>query len=292
MLEKNFSAGIKMIAVGTDFDMSAKAVELAKKYENIWAAVGLHPNDNLPSRCRYCLFVETRALGLSRSFGHQTETIPKSDKCCCEDDLDLYRELLKEPKVVAVGEIGLDYYRTNGEEMIAKQKDRFIKFLELARETDKPLILHCRDAYTDMLEMLDAAATLFSGSAVRGVVHSFTSNWQMAEKFIERGFLIGLNGIVTFPPSRPPTSKISEGHSKASEGRSTEQYDEVVKKIPLDKLLLETDAPYLAPVPYRGKRNESIYLKFIAEKIAKIKGETIEKIAGQTAKNTEELFGL
>src|SRR3989344_2087207 len=121
---------------------------------------------------------------------------------------------------------------------------------------------------SDMLEMLDAAATLFSGSAVRGVVHSFTSSWETAEKFLERGFLIGLNGIITF----------------------TEQYDEVIKNVPLDKLLLETDAPYLAPVPYRGKRNVSIYLKFVAEKISKIKGESIEKIAEQTAENTAKLF--
>jgi len=236
MIKRTLDEGIKMIAVGTDFEMSAKAVGLAKGYEGIWAAVGLHPNDNL----------------------HE------------EVDIEKYRELLKEKKVVAIGEIGLDYYRTTGEELIAKQKDRFIKFLELARETNKPMILHCRDAYTDMLEMLDAAATLFSGSAVRGVVHSFTSSWETAEKFLERGFLIGLNGIITF----------------------TEQYDEVIKNVPLDKLLLETDAPYLAPVPYRGKRNESLYLKFIAEKISKIKGETVQKIAEQTKKNTEELFGL
>ncbi|MBI2057927.1 MAG: TatD family hydrolase, partial [Candidatus Yanofskybacteria bacterium] len=154
MIKRTLDNGVKMIAVGTDFEMSVKAVELAKKYDHvklpngshvvggIWAAVGLHPNDNL----------------------HE------------EVDIEKYRELLKEKKVVAIGEIGLDYYRTTGEELIAKQKDRFIKFLELARETNKPLILHCRDAYMDMLEMLDAAATLFSGSAVRGVVHSFTSN--------------------------------------------------------------------------------------------------------------------
>jgi len=259
MIKRTIDDGVKMIAVGTDFEMSAKAVELAKRYEGIWAAVGLHPNDNLPSRCRRCLSLWEQVperIGLTEC-QHQHG-----------DGLDLYKKLASDPKVVAIGEIGLDYYRTTGEELIAKQKDRFIKFLELARETNKPLILHCRDAYTDMLEMLDAAATLFSGSAVRGVVHSFTSSWETAEKFLERGFLIGLNGIITF----------------------TEQYDEVVKNIPLDKLLLETDAPYLSPAPYRGKRNESIYLNFIAEKIAKIKGETVEKIAEQTSKNTERLF--
>lgn len=236
MLKRNLSVGTKMIAVGTDFEMSVKAIELAQKYENIWAAVGLHPNDNL----------------------HE------------ELDLEKYRVLLNEPKVVAIGEIGLDYYRTTGDEMIAKQKDRFIKFLELARETDKSLIVHCRDAYTDMLEMLSSAETLFGAATLKGVVHSFTSTWKMAQKFIEQGFLIGLNGIVTF----------------------TDQHNELIKNIPLDKLLLETDAPYLAPVPHRGKRNESIYLNFIAEKIAKIKGESVKKIAEETSKNTKKLFEL
>ncbi len=236
MIKRTLDGGIKMICVGTDFEMSAKAVELAKRYDGIWATIGLHPNDNL----------------------HEEVVIEK------------YRELLKEKEVIAIGEIGLDYYRTTGEDMIAKQKDRFIKFLELARETKKPMILHCRDAYTDMLEMLSSAETLFGGASLKGVVHSFTSTWGVAQKFLEQGFLIGLNGIITF----------------------TDQHNELIKSIPLDKLLLETDAPYLAPVPYRGKRNESVYLKFIAEKIAKIKGETVEKIAEQTTKNACNLFGV
>lgn len=236
MLKRSFNLGIGMIAVGTDFEMSVKAIELAKKYDSIWATVGLHPNDNL----------------------HE------------ELDIEKYRKLLKEPKVVAIGEMGLDYYRTVGGDLIAKQKDRFIKFLELARESNNPLILHCRDAYTDMLEMLSSAETLFGAATLKGVVHSFTSSWEMAQKFIEQGFLIGLNGIITF----------------------TDQHDKLIKNIPLDKLLLETDAPYLAPVPYRGKRNESVYLEFIAKKIAELRDETVEKIAEQTRKNTEDLFGL
>lgn len=247
MLKRAFDAGVEMICVGTDFEMSGRAAGLAKKHEgpptaegygraSIWASAGLHPNDSL----------------------HE------------ELDLEKYRSLLLEPKVVAIGEVGLDYYRTTGEELIAKQKDRFIKFLELARETGKPLILHCRDAYTDMLEMLSSAETLFGGAALSGVVHSFTSTWEVAQKFIEQGFYIGLNGIITF----------------------TDQYDEVIKNIPLDKLLLETDAPYLAPVPHRGKRNEPAYIKFVAEKIARLRGEELELIAQKTAENTKRLFGL
>ncbi len=241
-----------MICVGTDFEMSEKAVELAKRYDGIWAAIGLHPND---------------PFGKTQGRPEQSRT---DDNLHEEVNLEKYRELLSEKKVIAIGEIGLDYYRTTGEDLIAKQKDRFIKFLELARESGKPLILHCRDAYADMLEMLSSAETLFGAASLKGVVHSFTSTWEVAQKFMEQGFLIGLNGIITF----------------------TDQHNELIKNIPLDKLLLETDAPYLSPVPHRGKRNESIYLEFIAKKIAELRGETVEKIAEQTSKNTEELFGL
>lgn len=235
-MERTLRGGVKMICVGTDLEMSQKAVKLAEEYEGVWASVGLHPNDNLHN-----------AL-----------------------DPEPYRVLLKHPKVVAVGEVGLDYYRTTEAELIAKQKDRFIKFLELARETGKPLILHCREAYTDMLEMLGAAEMLFSGAAVRGVLHSFTSTWEVAQKFLDLGFYIGLNGIVTF----------------------TDQYNETAQNIPLERLLLETDAPYLSPVPYRGQRNEPGYVKFVAETIAQLRGEAVEKVAEQTTKNAKDLFNL
>lgn len=254
VIKRTLLSEVEMICVGTDFEMSAKAVELARKYDGIWASVGLHPNDNLhPVKS-----VEGGAA--ERQFNRVNEEL----------DLEKYRSLLTEPKVVAIGEVGLDYYRTTGEELIVKQKDRFIKFLELARETDKPLILHCRDAYTDMLEMLSSAETLFGGSALRGVLHSFTSTWEVAQKFIEQGFYIGLNGIITF----------------------TKQYDETVKNIPLDKLLLETDAPYLAPVPHRGKRNEPGYVEFVAKKIAQVRGERVELVAQKTRENAKMLFRL
>lgn len=236
MIWRSLDAGIRMIAVGTDYEMSAKAVVLANQYEGIWASVGLHPNDNLQEKL----------------------------------DLDLYRKLAQDPKVIAVGEVGLDFYRTTGEENLAFQKERLVKFLELAAEIGKPLIMHCREAYTEMLEMLDGAAKLFGADKIKGVVHSFTSTWETAQKFLERGFYLGFNGIITF----------------------TDQYNETVKNIPLDKLLLETDAPYLSPIPHRGQRNESSYLKFVAEKIAQLRNETIEKVTEKTTPNTKELFGI
>ena len=236
MIRRSLGAGIEMICVGTDYEMSAKAVVLANQYEGIWASVGLHPNDNLHEKL----------------------------------DLNLYRKLLEDPKVIAIGEVGLDFYRTAGEENLTFQKERFIKFLELAAETGKPLIMHCREAYTEMLEVLDGASALFGADKIKGVIHSFTSTWKMAQKFLERGFYLGFNGIITF----------------------TDQYHETVKNIPLDKLFLETDAPYLSPVPHRGQRNESSYLKFVAEKIAEIRSVSIEEIAKQTTQNPKELFGI
>src|SRR3989338_7577283 len=226
MIRRALDGGIQMICVGTDYEMSAKAVVLANQYEGIWASAGLHPNDNLEEKL----------------------------------DLDLYRKLLEDPKAIAIGEVGLDFYRTTGEENLAFQKQRLVKFLELAGETGKPLIMHCREAYTEILEMLDGAAALFGADKIKGVIHSFTSTWETAQKFLERGFYLGFNGIITF----------------------TEQYNETVKNIPLKKLLLETDAPYLSPVPHRGKRNESSYLNFVAEKIAEIRGVSSEEVLGQT----------
>lgn len=236
MIRRSLDAGIQMICVGTDYEMSAKAVVLSNQHDGIWASVGLHPNDNLEEKL----------------------------------DLDLYRKLADDPKVIAIGEVGLDFYRTTGEENLAFQKERLVKFLELAAETGKPLILHCREAYTEMLEMLDGAAVLFGAEKIRGVIHSFTSTWETAQKFLERGFYLGFNGIISF----------------------TDQYNETVKNIPLDKLLLETDAPYLSPVPHRGQRNESSYLNFVAEKIAELRNISVEEIAKQTTGNTIKLFRI
>ena len=236
MIRRSLDGEIQMICVGTDYEMSAKAVVLANQYEGIWASAGLHPNDNLEEKL----------------------------------DLDLYRKLLEDPKAIAIGEVGLDFYRTTGEENLAFQKQRLVKFLELAGETGKPLIMHCREAYTEILEMLDGAAALFGADKIKGVIHSFTSTWETAQKFLERGFYLGFNGIITF----------------------TEQYNETVKNIPLKKLLLETDAPYLSPVPHRGQRNESSYLNFIAKKITELRNISAEEVAKVTTENCKKLFNL
>lgn len=230
--------GVKMICVGTDLEMSKKAIELADKYEGVWATVGLHPNDNLNE----------------------------------EFDEVAYEELLRQNKVVALGEIGLDYYRTEKPEDQGQQKERFIKQLELAKRVGKPLILHCRDskvgsssrAYPDMIDILK------NGYAnLGGVVHSYTGSLDEAKQFLDLGFYLGFNGIITF----------------------ARQYDEIVRYAPLDRILLETDAPYLTPEPYRGQRNEPAYVVEVAKKIAELKNISMEEVADQTTKNTQKLFG-
>lgn len=250
-------AGISMICVGTDLETSKQAIELAQKTEspsssegfgraNIWASVGLHPNDNLNEKFNSMI----------------------------------YHTLLREPKVIAFGEIGLDYYRTEKPEDQKFQKERFIQQLELAKELKKPLILHCRDlpagrqvaisgstgpAYYDMIEILNR------GYATNGgVTHSFTGNAEEAKQFLKLGLHFGFNGIITF----------------------AREYDEVIRAMPLEKILLETDAPYLTPEPYRGKRNEPSYVIEVAKKLAEIKNESLEKVIEQTTENCKKLFGL
>lgn len=239
MIKRVLDAGIQMICVGTDLEMSKKAIELAHKYEGIWATVGLHPNDNLDE----------------------------------EFDEKSYEELLKRDKVVAMGEIGLDYYRTVEPEDQKFQKNRFITQLELADKISKPIILHCRDsragstgmAYPQMIDILKNGYTKNGG-----VVHSYTGSLDEAKQFLNLGLCLGFNGIITF----------------------ARQYDEIVKYVPLDRILLETDAPYLTPEPYRGQRNEPLYIIEVAKKIAEFKNISVEKVSEQTTKNAEKLFSL
>lgn len=244
IIKNAFENGVKIICVGTDLEMSRKAIKLATDYENIWASVGLHPNDNLGE----------------------------------EYDQAVYRELAGHERVVAIGEIGLDYYRTAEPDKIKIQQKRFEKQLELAENLDKPLILHCRDgtrsAHEDMFALLKNIKT-------RGVIHSFTSSWQNAKRYIDMGFCIGFNGIITFPPS-----------PKASAGHGTRDYDETIKNMPLEFLLLETDAPYLTPIPHRGKRNEPAFVKLVAEKIAELRNIGYQEVEEATDINAKNLFGL
>jgi len=234
MLERALKGGVFLLCVGTDLKTSQQAIELAQKYERIWAAAGLHPTD------------VNNELGIMN-----------------------YEELINKDKIVAIGEVGLDYYRIKNSESQIKQREIFEKFLDLAIKYDKPVILHCREAHQDMLKILNSRFVI-PNSNLQGVIHSFTGTVEEAGKYMDLGFCLGFNGIITF----------------------TNQYDESVRYAPLEKILLETDAPFLAPVPFRGKRNEPLYVKQVAEKIAELKGLGYNQVAEKTFENTKELFGI
>lgn len=238
-----------VINVGTQIDTSQSAIRLAHQYrEGVYAIIGLHPIHTGKS------FHDKKELGEGeKEFTSRGEIFDKK----------IYRELLADSKVVAVGECGLDYYHL-GEDSLEKQKKAFIEQIELANETGKPLMLHIRDAYADTLKILKEHAK------VKGIVHFFTGNLEEAKGFLDFGFRLSFSGVLTF----------------------TSDYDEVVKNTPLDMILTDTDSPYVAPVPHRGKRNEPIYVKEIVKKIAEIKNLPEEEVAKAIVNNARKLFAI
>jgi len=239
-----------MINVGTQTGTSQAALDLSQKYETgVYAAIGLHP-------------VHTYQQMLDEEESHFKSRAESFDGV-------VYEAMISE-KVVAVGECGLDYFRLppEGQEaVISKQKAEFVKQLHFAKKHGLPVIIHCRDAYEDLIEILKNE---YSGG--QGVAHSFTDSWDTAKKFLDIGFYIALNGILTFDKS----GKLAE----------------VVQNTPMDRLLTETDAPYLTPPPYRGKRNEPSYVQYVAAKIAEIKKMSMEEAGDQTFENAVRLFKI
>ena len=178
-------------------------------------------------------------------------------------DFDVYKKLGESEKVIAIGECGLDYYRVD-ESTKEIQFEALIGQIQLANELNKPLMLHIRDAYDD------AIALIKSHAKVQGDVHFFAGDWGVAKRFLDLGFTLSFTGVVTF----------------------THDYDEVIKNTPLDMLLSETDAPYITPVPFRGKRNESMHIPLIVQKIAQIRGEDESLVREQLFENAERVFGM
>ena len=236
-----------MINVGTQFDTSKAAVELAYRYPDLaWATIGLHPIHTSKS------FHDKNELGSeNKGFMSRGEVF----------DYDYYLELGKDPKVVGIGECGLDYYRLT-DDTKKKQQEVFVQQIALAKELKKPLMIHCRDAYDDLLAMLD--------SNVRGDVHFFAGDWNIAKQFLDLDFTLSFTGVITF----------------------ADQYDEVVKKTPLDMILAETDSPYVSPAPLRGKRNEPVNVKYVVQRIAEIKNLHVEEVQQAMIKNAKRVFGI
>jgi len=234
VLKRAEDAGIsRMVVVGFDQRTNRRAIELAEAHSGIYASVGWHPVD---------------AIDLT------------------EELWDEVVQLASHPKVVAIGECGLDYYWDKSPKDI--QRTVFQRQIELAKQVGKPLIIHTRDSIADTYTVLKESGS----EQVGGVMHCFSGSKEMAKEFLKLNFKIGLGGPVTFKNGRKP--------------------QEVAEAVPLESLLIETDAPYLAPHPHRGKRNEPSYVSLVAEKIAEIKGLSYEEVCQITTQNGLELFNI
>lgn len=242
VIERALKNNVWLVNVGSQASTSKRAVKMAQNYqEGVYAAVGLHPSH-----------LEDESF-----------------------DEKFYLELAKNVKVVAIGECGLDYFRSPSEAEITKQKEIFIKQIELARELNKPLILHCRpsigiqDAYEDAIGIIENCKWKIK-NCENGVAHFFSGSKEIAQKFLDLGFYISFAGPITFAP----------------------EYKKIVEFIPINKILIETDAPFAAPTPHRGRRNEPAYVEFVARQIAEWKNLNFEKIAEQTIRNAIKLFNI
>ncbi len=250
IFERMAEQGVGAITIGTDLESSKKAVRIAEQNENIWACIGVHPD-----------ITPQPPLNL-RGGAEQSEA---------GMILEL-RRLISSPKAMAIGECGLDFFRVPQEELQGEKKrqtELFERQIELALEHDKPLMLHCRAAYDEVLDILKSYKQK-EGEKLRGDAHFFAGSVEQAKKFLDLGFAMSFTGVVTF----------------------TRDYDEVVKYLPQDSIMSETDAPFVAPVPHRGKRNEPSFVPEVVRKLAEIREEDLESFRLQLLKNADRVFGL
>ncbi len=254
-----------VINIGTQYDTSKKAVEMTNEYkEGVYSTIGLHPIHTSAS------YHDVNELGdEGRAFVSRGEIFDK----------EKYKELIKTGKVVGIGECGLDYYHLSSDS-VEKQKRAFIDQIELANELEIPLMLHIRnsDEHLDTSAYQDVLEILKKHSKVKGVIHFFAGTLKDAQDFIDFGFYLSFAGVITYPPKKNDPRKIN--------------FEEIIKELPLDKIMADTDSPYVAPVPHRGKRNESVYVKDIVKKIAEIKFLDEEKVASQIVENAKKLFRI
>jgi|TARA_B110000914_G_C15423394_1_gene427691 TatD DNase family protein len=219
-----------ILCISIDMSSCHKVIEIVESNRYLSASVGIHPN------------IE------------QTENFT----------IEELVSLASHEKVIAIGETGLDYFRSEGD--LGWQRERFRVHIEAAKELKKPLIVHTREARKDTMDILENEGAESAG----GIIHCFTENWETAKRALDIGFYISLSGIVTF--------------------KNAKELQEVAKKLPLDRILIETDSPYLAPVPHRGKTNQPAFVKHVAEFLAELRGDTVENIAKATTDNFHTAF--
>lgn len=232
LIESLKEKGVEFVVnAAADMKSCHTSLQLAEKYPFIYSSVGVHPHDV---------------------------------KDLTETDIEEMRELAKHKKVVAIGEIGLDYYYDNSPR--EEQRIWFKRQLELARELDLPVIIHSREAAQETFDMI------MESGVKEGVIHCFSGSYELAKEYVKRGFYIGIGGSLTF--------------------KNAKKTVEVVDGIDLKHILIETDCPYLTPVPHRGERNDSSYLKFVVQKIAEIKGISEAEVEAVSSKNAKNLFRI
>jgi len=253
VIQRAFDNDIWQVVVGSELKTSQRAIEYAEKYDKgVYAAVGLHP---------------------FHVWEHEVETDEYSMKAKGQlFDIDDYNKLLESKKVVAVGEIGLDYFHLQDDkdkdDIIMTQKHEFQKQLRYAYDKNLPCIVHCRAAHDDVLEFFNELSS--KNKLPKVVMHCYSGDLEQAKKYLDLGCLISFTGLITF----------------------SHDWDEVIKWLPLEKMMVETDCPYMTPEPFRGKRNEPLYVKYVAEKIAELKGVGFEEVAEVTTRNAKEFFGI
>jgi TatD DNase family protein len=221
-----------MLNVGVDLETAQEVIDVANRFDHVYASAGLHPSDvkgQVPTR-------------------------------------DQLLHFINQPKVVAIGETGLDYHYNS--EDLEQMRASFRLHIQLSKETKKPLIIHTRDAREDTIAIMREEGA----GDIGGVMHCFTESWEMAEQALEMGFYISFSGIVTF--------------------KNAKELQIVAEKVPLERILIETDSPYLTPTPFRGKPNEPQYVRYVADKIAELKGLRFDEVAKATTDNFRSLFGV
>jgi TatD DNase family protein len=259
-IHRALNAGIEMIVVGTDYKSSKKALDIANRFQSgVYVAVGLHP-ESLENRMEQ--EGDAKAYFEAEDF-----------------NADIYQQLAKFPRVVAVGEIGLDYFRPDTtsptwEATKAKQRQVLWQQLEFALQLGLPVMIHCRQAHDDMMALLTdfkkKYRQLLPADRPWGVLHCFSGDENLAWHYFNLGLCISFTGLVTF----------------------SKNWDSLIRKMPDDRLLIETDSPFMTPEPYRGKRNEPFLVSYVAKRIAEIRGVSVEKIASITTANAKNLFRL
>ena len=235
VVERALAAGVvKIITMGDSLESSARSVALAKDFEPVYAAVGIHPEEAQPMT---------------------TAT---------DDQLAAWAA---QEKVVAIGEIGLDYYWEKDEEKRALQRAIFVRQLDLARQLRLPVCIHDREAHGDMMKILKT-----EGRGLRGVLHCYSGSWEMAAELLKGDWYFGIDGPLTY--------------------KNAAKLPEIVQRLPAERILVETDSPYLSPMPFRGKRNEPAHVLYVAKKAAELRGESLEAFARATRENTRDLYGI